>query len=156
MLPFGHTLDGDLDILFHALADRTRRGILDLLRKQARTTGELAEAFPKLSRFAVMKHLGVLEEAGLVVARREGRQRWNHLNAVPLRQMYERWVRPYESAWAGSMLNIKRAAEGGDEPAPAPDGFPVAKENRDEEVLGSITGGGRRVHRGRRGAPARG
>jgi DNA-binding transcriptional ArsR family regulator len=156
MLLSGHILDGDLDILFHALADRTRRAILDLLRKQARTTGELAQAFPKLSRFAVMKHLGVLEEAGLVIARREGRQRWNHLNAVPLRQMYERWVRPYESAWAGSMLNIKRAAEGGDGPAPAPEGFPVAKENRDEEVPGSGTGGGRRVHRGRRSGAARG
>ncbi|HEU4898462.1 MAG TPA: metalloregulator ArsR/SmtB family transcription factor, partial [Actinomycetota bacterium] len=76
-------------MVWRALADPTRRAILDLLADRARTTGELSEAFPEVSRFAVMKHLGVLETAGLVVVRRRGRERWNHLNGVPLREAYE-------------------------------------------------------------------
>lgn len=102
-----------LDQLFGALADPTRRRVVDLLRERPRTTGELASEVPGLSRFTVMKHLGVLVEAGLVVVRREGRKRWNYLNAVPLRMMYERWVSRYESEWAGSLLGLKRLAEGG-------------------------------------------
>lgn len=101
-----------LDEVFKALADPTRRRVLDLLRVRARTTGELAAAFPGLSRFAVMKHAGVLQTAGLVTVRREGRVRWNHLNAVPLRRMYERWVSRYEGEWAGSLLRLKERAEG--------------------------------------------
>lgn len=106
-------MDDALDPLFRALADPTRRRVVDLLRERPRTTGELAAAVPGLSRFGVMKHLGVLVEVGLVVVRREGRQRWNYLNAVPLRMMYERWVSRYESEWAGSLLGIKRLVEGG-------------------------------------------
>jgi DNA-binding transcriptional ArsR family regulator len=104
-----------LDQVFRALGDPTRRLLLDLLRERPRTTGELAEGVPGLSRFGVMKHLGVLADAGLVVMRREGRKRWNYLNAVPLRMMYERWVSRYESAWAGSLLGLKRLAESGGE-----------------------------------------
>lgn len=100
-----------LDAVFKALADPTRRKVLDLLRARARTTGELCSAFPGLSRFAVMKHLGVLHEAGLVTVRREGRVRWNHLNAVPLRRMYERWVSRYEDEWAGALLRLQARAE---------------------------------------------
>jgi DNA-binding transcriptional ArsR family regulator len=103
----------ELDPLWKALADPTRRAILDLLRQRPRTTGELAEAFPT-SRFAVMKHLGVLSRAGLVVSRRRWRERWNHLNAVPLEQLYERWVKPYESAWASGLVQLKRRVEGPD------------------------------------------
>lgn len=99
------------DHLWNALSDQTRRGILDLLGSGPRTTGDLAAAFPHLSRFAVMKHLGVLERAGLVLVRRSGRVRWNHLNAVPLREMYERWVSRLDDQWAGSMLAIGRLAE---------------------------------------------
>jgi len=58
-----------------------------------------------------MKHLGVMVRAGLIVIRKEGRTRWNHLNAVPLQQVYERWVRPYEGRWAGSLLAMKGVAE---------------------------------------------
>lgn len=107
-------MDDTLDQVFRALSDPTRRRVLDLLRERPRTTGELVQGFPELSRFAVMKHLGVLVAAGLVVVRKEGRRRWNHLNAVPLRMMYERWVSRYESAWAGSLLGLKRASEGRD------------------------------------------
>src|SRR5688572_30253013 len=110
MLPTGHLMD-ELDHLWKALADPTRRKILDLLRQRPRTTGELADAFPT-SRFAVMKHLTVLTEAGLVVSRRRWRERWNHLNAVPLQQLHERWVRPYEAAWASGLVGLKHRVEG--------------------------------------------
>ncbi|MEE8105209.1 MAG: metalloregulator ArsR/SmtB family transcription factor [Planctomycetota bacterium] len=98
------------DRVFKALADSTRRAILDLLRDRARTTGELAAEFA-FSRFAVMKHLNVLVEAGLVVVRRSGRERWNHLNPVPIRQIYRRWIKPFEEKSADLLLRLKRAAE---------------------------------------------
>lgn len=99
----------DLALVWKALADPSRRHILDLLRERPYTTGELADAFA-FTRYAVMKHLKVLEEAELVIVRREGRQRWNKLNAVPIRQIYERWVSEYESHWASSLLQLKRFA----------------------------------------------
>jgi DNA-binding transcriptional ArsR family regulator/uncharacterized protein YndB with AHSA1/START domain len=101
----------ELDPIWKALADPTRRGLLDLLKERPRTTGELCAALPHLSRFAVMKHLGVLEGAGLVLVRRRGRERWNHLNAVPIQAISERWIRPYEAEWAGSLLTVRRIAE---------------------------------------------
>lgn len=101
----------DLDPVWRALADPTRRRLLDLLRDGPRTTGDLCARFPALSRFAVMKHLGVLEGSGLVVVRRRGRERWNHLNAVPLRQATERWLAPFAGRWAGSLLRLKAMAE---------------------------------------------
>jgi len=103
--------EDDLDPVWKALADPTRRALLDLLKGRPRMTGELAAAFPHLSRFAVMKHLGVLEEAGLVLVRRRGRERWNHLNAVPIRALAERWIGGYEAAWAGSLLRLRDVAE---------------------------------------------
>lgn len=95
--------------VWKALADPTRRAILDLLRDRPRTTGELVEAFPSVTRFAVMKHLTTLEHASLVVVRREGRQRWNHINAVPLRAAYERFLRPYADADARTLLRLADA-----------------------------------------------
>ena len=103
--------DRDQERVWKALSDPTRRGILDELRDGPRTTGDLASVFGGLSRYAVMKHIGVLEEAGLLLATREGRQRWNHLNAVPLRQVYERWVGRFGDAWASSSMRLKEAAE---------------------------------------------
>jgi len=103
-------MNDDLALLWKALSDPTRREVLDLLRERPRTTGELAEAFPT-TRFAVMKHLDVLVEAGLVLARRQGKERWNHLNAQPLQALYERWVRPYEAHWAGGLERLKTLAE---------------------------------------------
>jgi DNA-binding transcriptional ArsR family regulator len=101
------------DAVWRALSDPSRRQILDLLRERPRTVGELCEPFARThSRFAVMKHLRVLKQAELVVDRKEGRRRWNHLNAVPLRRVYERWVTRYESAWAGALLNLERRLEG--------------------------------------------
>ncbi len=96
--------------MWKALADPTRRRILDLLRERPRTTGELSAAF-EVTRFAVMKHLGVLEQAGLVVVRRRGRERWNHVNPVPIQQIAERWIRPYEAGFAASLVGLKRHLE---------------------------------------------
>src|SRR4051794_15154403 len=97
--------------LWSALADPTRRRILDVLRERPRTTGEIAGKFPS-TRFAVMKHLTVLETAGLVVVRRQGRERWNHLNAVPLQLLFERWVKPYQALWASRLTDLKSRLEG--------------------------------------------
>jgi DNA-binding transcriptional ArsR family regulator len=97
--------------VFKALGDRTRRRMLDRLAKRPRTTGELAAAFPRLSRFAVMKHLGVLQKAGLLVVTRDGRRRWNALNPVPLQEVFRRWVGANQQLWADTLLNIRDAAE---------------------------------------------
>lgn len=102
----------NLELVWKALSDPTRRHILDLLRKEARTTGELSAVFTDISRYAVMKHLNTLEEAGLIFIRRKGRERFNHLNVVPLQQIYERWLQPYEAEWAQSLLNLKNLSEG--------------------------------------------
>lgn len=97
------------DEVWRALADPTRRRILDLLRTEPRTTGALVAAFPDLTRFAVMKHLTTLERANVVVVRRDGRHRWNHINAVPLRRAYERFLRPHADAGAETLLRLADA-----------------------------------------------
>ena len=104
-------MDESLDAIWKALSDPTRRSMLDQLRDGAMTTGALASTHPGLTRFAVMKHLRVLENVGLVVGRKEGRKRWNSLNAVPLKRVYDRWVTKYEDHWAGSLIKLKSIAE---------------------------------------------
>ena len=94
--------------------------MLDLLAERRRTTGELSAAFPKLSRFAVMKHLRVLEAAELVIVSREGRLRWNSLNPVPLREVFRRWVGKYEAIWSDALLDIRDAAEAASESTQLP------------------------------------
>lgn len=108
------------DRLWKALRDPTRRRILDLLRERPRSSGEVAAEFAEVTRFATRKHLRVLEEAQLVTVRREGRVRWNHLNAVPLQALYERWIRPFEAEWAARLLQLERVAER--PPADGPNG----------------------------------
>ena len=99
------------ETVWRALASPHRRKVLDLLRDGPKTTGDLARQLPDLSRFAVMQHLGVLEQASLVLFRREGRLRFNYANAIPLRQIYERWVEPLGSSAAETALHLKRYAE---------------------------------------------
>ena len=101
----------DSDRIWKALADPTRRQILDMLRDGPRKTTDIVEAFPDLSRFAVMKHLDVLREADLVSTRNEGRFRINSLNAAPLRGVIERWIGRFEAYWANSLLRIKEQAD---------------------------------------------
>src|SRR5579862_9239376 len=97
--------------LWRALASPWRRRILDLLRDGPATTGAVAGQIPELSRFAVMQHLGVLADAALVLVERRGRDRFNYLNPVPLREWYERWVRPMADADAAALLMLKRTVE---------------------------------------------
>jgi DNA-binding transcriptional ArsR family regulator len=97
--------------MWRALGSPVRRSILDRLAEGPRTTSQLAESFPELSRFAVMQHLGVLTEAGLVLVRRRGRFRFNHLNPVPLREWYQRWVAPMLDTAAAEMLSLHRHVE---------------------------------------------
>ena len=100
-----------LDQVWKALSDPTRRTILDVLRDRPRTTTEIVERFSQLSRFGVMKHIEVLRQAQLVSTREAGRQRVNSLNVVPIRQIYERWVGPFQELWSGELLGIKDMAE---------------------------------------------
>lgn len=92
------------DVLFKALGHRIRRRILDLLKAEPRTTGMLCDLLPEIDRCTVMQHLRVLEEAGLVVVERRGRERWNHLDALPIHAVHERWIGPY-AAYAAAMLS---------------------------------------------------
>ncbi len=101
----------DPETVWRALASPHRRTLLDLLRDGPCTTGQLAKEFPDLSRFAVMQHLGVLNESGLVLFRREGRRRLNYANPVPLREIYERWVSKPASSAAETALHLKRYSE---------------------------------------------
>jgi len=106
--------DGDTDDLepvWKALSNPVRRRILDLLREGPLTTSALAERFSDLSRFAVMQHLKVLEEADLVVPRREGRLRHNHLNPVPIQRVYDRWVHRYMQPWTEALVGLKQELE---------------------------------------------
>lgn len=103
--------DDENDLIFKALGHRSRRKIVDLLRLEPRTTGMLCDLLPELDRCTVMQHLGVLEEAGLVIAEKRGRERWNHLDALPIHAIHERWIGPY-AAYAASMLSrLKRQVE---------------------------------------------
>jgi len=101
----------DLDPIWKALSDRTRREILDTLRDGPRQTTEIVEQFPDLSRFGVMKHLEVLREVGLVKTRSEGRRRINSLNVAPIRQILERWISKYEAYWTNTLLRVKESVE---------------------------------------------
>src|SRR6266576_933116 len=107
----------DLDQIWKALADETRRTILDFLRSGPKPTTAIVEQFPDLSRFAVMKHMDVLRQAALVLTREEGRRRINSLNAVPIRMIYERWVSHFENLWANTLIRIKESAEQAAKPA---------------------------------------
>ncbi|MFG1641850.1 ArsR/SmtB family transcription factor [Amycolatopsis sp. NPDC049252] len=105
----------DDDLVFKALADPTRRFLLDLLfERDGRTLTEL-ETQVDMSRFGVMKHLKLLEEAGLVVARREGREKLHFLNPVPIRQIHDRWIDKYTERHVTALLDLKNELEG-DEP----------------------------------------
>ena len=83
------------DRIFKALSAATRRAILDALKGRPCTTGELCARFEPLDRCTVMQHLKVLVAADLVIVRREGRERWNHLNVLPIKRLHDRWIGPY-------------------------------------------------------------
>jgi DNA-binding transcriptional ArsR family regulator len=97
----------DHDLIFRALADRRRREILDLIKDEPKTTGDLCAHFKEFDRCTVMQHLGVLERAGLVIIKREGRHRWNYLNSVPIREIYDRWINQYASPSVEILTKLK-------------------------------------------------
>ncbi|MFK7767381.1 MAG: ArsR/SmtB family transcription factor [Mariniblastus sp.] len=99
------------DEIWKALSDGTRREILDVLATGPKTTGELVERFDDLCRTNVMKHIGVLVAANLVIIRREGRVRWNHLNPAPIQSVCDRWVRKHVKKMASSMSRLKDHVE---------------------------------------------
>ena len=103
----------DADTVFKALADPTRRGLLDALYKEdGQSLGELEARLP-MTRFGVMKHLRVLEHAGLVVTRRRGREKLHYLNTVPIRLIHDRWIDKYTAPWAAMLSGLKRELEDG-------------------------------------------
>ena len=102
----------DLDPVWKALSDATRRAILDLLRRGSKTTTEIVEYFPDMTRHAVMKHIDVLRQASLINTREEGRLRINSLNPAPIRQIYERWMGPFSEIWTSTLLRLKDDVEG--------------------------------------------
>ena len=103
----------DDDLVFRALADPTRRFLLDrLFVRDGRTLGELEEAV-EMSRFGVMKHLRVLEEAGLVVTKKSGRQKLHFLNPVPIRLIHDRWIAKYAESRVAALADLKKELEEG-------------------------------------------
>jgi len=104
-----------MDEVFKALADPTRRELLDrLFEEDGQTLSALEEGLP-MSRFGVMKHLKVLEGAGLVTTRRRGREKLHFLNPVPIRLIHDRWVSKYAESWASALSELKNDIEQGDE-----------------------------------------
>jgi DNA-binding transcriptional ArsR family regulator/uncharacterized protein YndB with AHSA1/START domain len=103
----------DDDPVFKALGDPTRRRLLDrLFERDGLTLGDLEAEVPELTRFGVMKHLAVLEQAGLVVTRKQGRHKHHFLNPVPIRLIYERWLDKYRDRRAAALLDLKELVEG--------------------------------------------
>jgi DNA-binding transcriptional ArsR family regulator len=102
----------DDDPVFKALADPTRRLLLDrLFERDGRTLIELEAEVPDLTRFGVMRHLAVLEEAGLVVTRKQGRYKHHYLNPVPVAVIAERWLGKYRERHAAALLDLKQRVE---------------------------------------------
>jgi DNA-binding transcriptional ArsR family regulator len=101
----------DDDLVFKALADPTRRLLLDrLFERDGRTLTEL-ESQLEMTRFGVMKHLRVLEQAGLVVSRKQGREKLHFLNPVPIRQIHDRWIDKYRAREVSALLDLKTSLE---------------------------------------------
>ena len=100
-----------MELVFKALADPTRRGLLDeLFKSDGQSLSALEQGLP-MTRFGVMKHLKVLEEANLVVTRRRGREKLHYLNPVPIQHVYERWVSKYAQPVAAGLTGLKRELE---------------------------------------------
>src|SRR5687767_2232659 len=99
------------NLIFKALADGRRRELLDLLRDAPQTTSELCAQFKTLDRCTVMQHLGVLEKAGLIIVQKKGKFRWNYLNVVPIRDIYDRWINQYASPSVELLTKLKHDLE---------------------------------------------
>lgn len=104
----------EMDAVFRALADPTRRLLLDALRaSDAQTVGELCARVPGMTRFGVTKHLGVLEDAGLLTTRRSGRTKLHYLNPVPIGMVAERWISKYAEPFTRAMVGLRAGLDTG-------------------------------------------
>src|SRR5687768_1300976 len=115
MVTYGLTMtdEADLHSVFRALADPSRRRLLDLLfARDGRTLTELESELP-MTRFGVMKHLRVLQEAGVIATRKVGREKLHYLNPVPIQLISDRWINKYAAARASALADLKTALEGG-------------------------------------------
>jgi DNA-binding transcriptional ArsR family regulator len=101
------------DRVFKALSAGTRRAILDVLRDDPQTTGALCARFAKLDRCTVMQHLKVLEDADLVIVQRQGRERWNHINPLPIKDIHDRWIGPHAAGAVDMLHRLKTDLEAG-------------------------------------------
>lgn len=99
------------DLVLKALGDARRRRMLDLVKDRPRTTGELCDRFEKLDRCTVMQHLDVLERADLILVKRKGRHRWNYINPLPIKEIYDRWINGYASGTIDLLARMKRQIE---------------------------------------------
>jgi uncharacterized protein YndB with AHSA1/START domain/DNA-binding transcriptional ArsR family regulator len=100
-----------MDDVFRAIGDPTRRRLLDeLFKRDGQTLGALERRLP-MTRFGVMKHLRVLEHAGLIVTKRRGREKLHFLNAIPIRRVHDRWVSKYAAPWAATLTSLKQTLE---------------------------------------------
>lgn len=99
------------DLIFKALGDHRRREILDFLKNRGRTTGEVCEHLHQLDRCTVMQHLRVLENADLIIVKREGRLRWNYINPLPIKDLHDRWIGAYADNAVDLLADMKREIE---------------------------------------------
>jgi DNA-binding transcriptional ArsR family regulator len=99
------------ELIFKALADYRRREMLDLLRDKPQTTGDICKRFKGLDRCTVMQHLGVLEKADLIIVKREGRNRWNYINTLPIKEIYDRWISRYSTHAIDVLARMKHDLE---------------------------------------------
>jgi DNA-binding transcriptional ArsR family regulator len=99
------------DLVFKALAGSDRRRILDLLRTAPMTTGDICKKLHWLNRCTVMQHLGVLENARLIISRKEGRSRWNYLDVSPIQRIHERWIEAYATPSANLLSKLQQDLE---------------------------------------------
>lgn len=97
--------------IFKALAAPVRRRILDALKDNPMTTGELADRFGELDRTTVMQHLRVLEAADLIITKKRGRVRWNHLNPLPIKDIHDRWIGPHAAGAVDKLASLKSELE---------------------------------------------
>lgn len=111
------SISDEYDLIFKALASPIRRQILDDLRDQPLTTGDLCRHFPELDRCTVMQHMKVLESADLIIPQKNGRERWNHLNPLPIHAIHERWIGPHAARAVERLDHLKTQLEKSTYPA---------------------------------------
>lgn len=108
---YNMSIDEKHDAIFKALGDARRRKMLDLLKNKSMTTGEICKRFKGMDRCTVMQHLGVLERADLIIVKREGRFRWNYLNPLPIKAIFDRWISEYAVGAVDLLARMKKDLE---------------------------------------------